>query len=77
MARGRPGQGTLALGRGEVFPAIFLFLGREWWQREQVMRQGYFKKGWDKWGEKRRDSVSAVAGEMEDCSHVAPLWPGT
>lgn len=41
------------------------------------MRQGCCQKGWDKWGEKRGGSVSAVAGEMADRSHVAPFWPDT
>lgn len=38
---------------------------------------GLFPKGMGQWGEKRGGSVSAVAGEMADRSHVAPFWPDT
>lgn len=59
-----------------MFPTIFLFLG-EWWQREQLMKQGCFQKGWPKSGEERRGSVLAAAGEMVDHSHITLPWPGT
>lgn len=87
MARGRPGQGTLAVSRGECFPAVFPFLGGEWWQREQGSKQGCFQKGRDKWGKREGFGLGCGwrdGGLIPSCPslarhltmHTSPTLPG-
>lgn len=56
-----------------MFPTVFPLLGGEWWQREQVMRQGCFKGGRDKWGEKGGGALSQLWLERWRTAPMLPL----